>query len=81
MFSMDLRPATNGSVGTPSMTFGGMDPLRFRGNLTRVSIDRSTTRWIANNITFWVQGRPLNESVDLVFGTFLLRLLLLQWIN
>lgn len=77
IFSMDLRPATNGSVGTPSMIFGRMDSSKYRGNLTRVPIDRSTNRWIANDITFGVQGRPLNESVDLLFGNLLLRLLLL----
>ena len=75
---MDLRPATNGSVGTPTSIFGRMDPSKFRGNLTRVPIDRSTNRWIANDITFGVRGRLLNESANLVFGILLLRLLLLQ---
>ena len=78
IFSMDLRPATNGSVGPPSMIFGRMNPSKFRGNLTRVSIDRSTNRLIANDITFGVRGRHLNESANLVFGNCLLSLLLLQ---
>lgn len=67
IFSLDLQRSTNYST-PPSISFGGIDPTRFTGELAYVPIDNSSSRWTANNITFSVGGRLMGEAANLTFG-------------
>lgn len=69
IFALDFSTKASDQKG-PSMTFGGIDPTKFHGQLASTPIDRSTNRWTAKDITFSIRGEQLDESADMSFGTF-----------
>ncbi|KAL8837694.1 MAG: hypothetical protein Q9170_002426 [Blastenia crenularia] len=67
-FALDFKTSTTNSTG-PSMQFGGIDPTKFTTPLAYTSIDRSTNRWTANNITFSIRGQLMPEAANMSFDT------------
>lgn len=68
VFALHFANSVSGSVNGSYMEFGHIDPTNYVGQLAKVPIDNSQSRWTADNVTFSIRGQLMDEKASLVFG-------------